>query len=1052
MKNSKLSTTLFQGAALLAVLSAPLLSYAGLQIPYTPDAQTLHLWHLDEGSGVQTSDAVSANGITLTNIGWPVGGPYTNTTLGSPGFTGMGNSVAGINKGHVLYGGPFPDVSQFCNQESGAFTFEALVKFDINPLGAIDAEIVAGDNGGGITVRGWQWRIFNGDMEWNLLAGSGSDNDFKARLPSSGQDAAITGAWYHAAVTFTGENPTNSDTPSQLTFYWTLLDENRTAASKLATFTMTRPLNGAPLGTAQPALGVAGSARNTSNNPGNNEGLIGSIDEVRISLVARGSNEMAFKTGGAANPPSFTTQPPASTLVGYGQTLTLPALVSGTPPLRYQWQRNSEDVQGQTDSTLVISNATFLAEGTYRLVVNNDHGTRTSDAAQVVVGAVPTGLAFTGLDTNGAVSAGNIPDPHWSLRRSADPTYLGPDAPIFEFAFPIQFAPGDGAFSPVNGRSMWIGAAGNAGGITANSPAGQYVYRSRFLIDSADPATLRLAGNLWVNGSISDILVNGQSTGVALAPGGTLYVTTFALTNGFVPGWNTVDFVETIGNAISGIRVEMSGVGQALPAGLPTIFEQPADQAVRDGAPKAVFSVAALARPPLTYQWRQGGDPIPGATGRTYTILNPTGSTRNYDVLVKNDSGSVQSRTAVLNIVPNNQPPVPKAFSLVTYQAQNVSIPLSDVVQLSFDPDYDPIAFIMADSQSTNGAMQGQFNVLQNGANIDFTPVSGFVGLDQFTYTISDPMVSSVGTVSVLQLQLPQETNVFAAPGGNAVTFDLGMVNPPAGYSFLWQFNGTNIQGAVTGRLTIPSPQLAHSGTYRLVVTDPLGQSWPSPLLGLTVGNPGTGTGLLGDYYAFGNFSTNFTGAPALSRVDPGVDFNFLTDAPDPLLPVDYFQIRWHGQVQPLFTDVYTFYTTTDDGARLWVNNQLLVDRWQNQGATTVSGSIQLNAVQKYDLVMEYYENTSQASARLSWSSLHQPFQVIPATQLYPTVGVLQPRLVASLVGTNVVLNWSGTFTLQSAPDVMGQWGSIGNLRIGPYTLPLTAPQKAFYRLVTPGP
>jgi hypothetical protein len=207
---------------------------------------------------------------------------------------------------------------------------------------------------------------------------------------------------------------------------------------------------------------------------------------------------------------------------------------------------------------------------------------------------------------------------------------------------------------------------------------------------------------------------------------------------------------------------------------------------------------------------------------------------------------------------------------------------------------------------------------------------------------------------------------------------------------------------------------------------------------------------LTGDYYGYANGTTNFTGLPTLTRLDPIIDFNFGTDAPDSSLPVDGFQIRWHGQVQPLFSDLYTFYTTTDDGSRLWVNGQLLVDQWRNQAAATASGSIQLVAGQKYDILMEYYENTSVASAQLSWSSIHQPPQPIGTTQLYPATGLVQPVLSAVVAGNNLFINWAGTFTLLTAPSVTGPWSPVVNSGIGPYTVSISGTQKAFYRLVDP--
>jgi hypothetical protein len=599
---------------------------------------------------------------------------------------------------------------------------------------------------------------------------------------------------------------------------------------------------------------------------------------------------------------------------------------------------------------------------------------------------------------------------------------------------------------------MWIGAGGNLGGVAPTSPAGQYVYRSTFLIDTADPATVTASGNLWTSGTIADILVNGKSTGTTLNPGGTLYVITYGITNGFVPGINTLDFVEnTTAQAITGLRVEVQSVGQALPPGLPVITNQPVNQMVRDGAvppnrSEADFAVVALGRPPLNYQWWADGASLSDATNRVLRFVNPTagGQGTNFLVVVSNDSGSVTSVVATLTIVPTNQPPVAAGFSSVAFQGGTLTLQLSDLVQKSVDPDYDPISYLFSDSFGTNGLS----NVQQVGATLVYTPGFGYVGSDEFTYTISDDQgANAVGLVEILDLTSP--TNQTVAPGGSA-SFDVGLLSAPAGYSFQWQYDGTNMTGATSGQLTINNAQLANAGAYTLVVTDPLGQNWTSPLAGLTVATLGTGTGLSGDYYGYGNGTTNFTGVPTLTRLDPMVDFDFGTGSPDGSLPADLFQIRWHGQVQPFYSDTYIFSTTSDDGARLWVNGQLLVNLWQNQSATTGSGTIALQAGQKYDILMEYYENTSTASARLLWSSVHQAFGVIPMTQLYPSTGLVNPTLTASVINHTVVLNWAGTFMLQSAPSVGGPWTQTANSFVGPFTIPGSAGQQSYYRLVDP--
>jgi glucose/arabinose dehydrogenase len=142
----------------------------------------------------------------------------------------------------------------------------------------------------------------------------------------------------------------------------------------------------------------------------------------------------------------------------------------------------------------------------------------------------------------------------------------------------------------------------------------------------------------------------------------------------------------------------------------------------------------------------------------------------------------------------------------------------------------------------------------------------------------------------------------------------------------------------------------------------------------------GTGNGLRGEYYD----NINFTN-PIITRVDPTVNFNWGNGSPDASMGVDTFSAVWSGQVQPLYSETYTFFTRTDDGVRLFVNNQLVIDNYRDQSPTERSGTITLQAGQKYDIRMEYYENRGGAVAQLSWASATQAKQIIPQSQLYST-------------------------------------------------------------------
>lgn len=152
----------------------------------------------------------------------------------------------------------------------------------------------------------------------------------------------------------------------------------------------------------------------------------------------------------------------------------------------------------------------------------------------------------------------------------------------------------------------------------------------------------------------------------------------------------------------------------------------------------------------------------------------------------------------------------------------------------------------------------------------------------------------------------------------------------------------------------------------------------------VTIGDNDTssGMGLKGEYYD----TIDLSGTP-LTRTDLAIDFTWGTGSPDASLAADTYSVRWTGQVTAVFSETYTFTTRTDDGARLWVNGELLVDQWVNQSATEWSGSIALEAGRSYTIEMDYYENTGSAVAQLYWSSPSTPRQIIPSSALQPSTG-----------------------------------------------------------------
>lgn len=145
---------------------------------------------------------------------------------------------------------------------------------------------------------------------------------------------------------------------------------------------------------------------------------------------------------------------------------------------------------------------------------------------------------------------------------------------------------------------------------------------------------------------------------------------------------------------------------------------------------------------------------------------------------------------------------------------------------------------------------------------------------------------------------------------------------------------------------------------------------------------PQTGWGLTAEYFGTPDLTDS-----KVKRVDEVVDFDLKRGAPHPTLDAKAFSIRWTGEVQAEFTETYTFFTTTDDGVRLWVDGQLLVDKWVNQRASEWSGKIALVAGQKYPIKMEYFQREGAASVKLMWSSQSTKKAIVPRSALYPDPG-----------------------------------------------------------------
>ncbi len=106
---------------------------------------------------------------------------------------------------------------------------------------------------------------------------------------------------------------------------------------------------------------------------------------------------------------------------------------------------------------------------------------------------------------------------------------------------------------------------------------------------------------------------------------------------------------------------------------------------------------------------------------------------------------------------------------------------------------------------------------------------------------------------------------------------------------------------------------------------------------------------------------------PVFWRLDEEIKFDYNGDTCDPRLPAEGFCIRWTGYLDIPKDGEYTFYLSTDDGSRLWVDNQLLVDNWGHHALQEKSGTMFLTRGE-HEIRIDYYEEYGWAAAHLEWS------------------------------------------------------------------------------------
>jgi len=122
--------------------------------------------------------------------------------------------------------------------------------------------------------------------------------------------------------------------------------------------------------------------------------------------------------------------------------------------------------------------------------------------------------------------------------------------------------------------------------------------------------------------------------------------------------------------------------------------------------------------------------------------------------------------------------------------------------------------------------------------------------------------------------------------------------------------------------------------------------------------------GLAGEYFA----NDALSGAPAMTRADAVLDFDWSKISPAKEIPRTHFTARWNGTIEvPASVGDVKLAALVDDGARVWVDGQLVIDAWGPHAATMSEANAVLTAGQPHQLRIEYLQLDYDALIRLEW-------------------------------------------------------------------------------------
>lgn len=216
--------------------------------------------------------------------------------------------------------------------------------------------------------------------------------------------------------------------------------------------------------------------------------------------------------------------------------------------------------------------------------------------------------------------------------------------------------------------------------------------------------------------------------------------------------------------------------------------------------------------------------------------------------------------------------------------------------------------------------------------------------------------------------------------------------------------------------------------------------------------------GLKAEIYAGRNFSQKIA-----EQIDPNIEHYWDHAAPHEKAPADDFSVRWSGWLKPPAKGRYKFVVHANDGVRLWVGGQKIVDDWRVYTQAR-EASIELGD-EPVAIQMELFEGPGIAWAVLMWQPTGAATAAAIPTDVFfldeeSAKGKLQ-RIGADkrgLVAEYFDKKFARKFGTGRVSGTEAMWGDVGAAAVGlntqgaaRYTGVLVPPVTGQYKLIAWG-